>query len=455
MRPAEVRRALGISTATYFRWLRDGRLKGVRIGRRWRFPASAIGELAGGAADGAIATALEQVGRLLRSRGVPTKEVARMTDRTRGAEGLVMALLAHANAGGATHLHLEPCATGLAIRERIDGVLAPAGETLPRDAAPGVAAAIRHLAGLDAVGAGRFFADVGGSRLEVRAATYPTGLGESIAMTLLDPDALVPPLAKLGFPAKLSASLAALMRRDRGLIIVNGPTGSGKTTTLYAMLRELKGSARKIMTAEDPVELTIEGAQQADLAASAMTWVQAIRLMAMSDVNVALVSELRDAETIRATLQLAAAGHLVLTVMHAPDAATAVQRLCDVGGLSRAVVADTLLAVLNQRLLPLGCTACRRRAKLGPSEAAALRLDPADARRDVAAFPGCNACRNTGIASRTAVGELMTMTPRVRKAIESGADTDALREASEPGALRDAVLARIFAGEAPASAAVL
>ncbi len=463
--PAEARKRLGISPATYFRWLREGRLRGVRAGRRWRFPVSVIEGLLRSPGPGVrearrgLEEALGVWRGLLLGRGARKSEVDAMVKSERSnpggeARALARLVLEHARRNRATAVHLEPGADGMSVRERIDGVLAPVERTLATAAAGEVVAALKGMAGLDPAPSrraahGRFFADVGGRRVDVVAATYPTGTGESLTLRLLDPEWTAPRLEELGYSPGLCAALRERMGRPRGVLVVNGPTDSGKTTTLYSLLVEQRRPDRKIMTAEDPIEVRFDGILQAEVGgAGGMGFADAVRAMLVHEVDVAMIAEIRTDDLFGLVFSLGASGRKALTVLHAFDAVGALHRIITMGGLKGSYVADTLLGILDQRLVRRTCPDCRGKTRLRPEEARRLGLSCADARREVAAGKGCPACRGTGFRGRTAVGALLSVTPALRKALEAGAGLEELRAAAaDQPTLRDALRERVLAGE--------
>jgi general secretion pathway protein E len=453
LKPAEARRELGISTATYYRWLREGKLSGVRVGKNRRFTRSEIDDLlrTGGRefeqTRYALREAIETYRNLLKRKGNDMGAT-----NTEKASALAEMILEHAHRNEAGSVHLEPGKTELVVRERIDGVLNPVSETLPLGAAQEVIRSFKESAGLDAEQVtrpahGRFFTEADGAKLDIFVSTFPSALGESLTLRIQDPSRVIVDLEKLGLLPAICKKARELVSRPRGVFIVNGPTESGKSTTLYALLAQLRSPQCKIMTAEDPVEFFLEGVQQADVGGETeIGFLEATRAMLRNDVDVAMISEVRDPEMMQAVFTAAGTGHMVLTALHAPDALTAVGRVLEVGKVSPSLVAQNLLGVLNQRLVRRSCPHCRSMKPLRRDDAARLGVRGADAKREVAHNAGCDRCPKAG---RLVVADLLVMTPEFRRAIEGGGDAKALREAlpAEHRPLRDALLELLFKGE--------
>ena len=452
----ELRKALGISTPTYYRWLREGKLKGTRAGRDWRFPRALVDELLrSGSATSETRDAIKAWTSELLAAGVHSKDIDPMvTAAARPGDTLARLVLRHAHARRATDVHVEPAAGGFCVRERVDGSLAPAGRTLAPGAAADLLQAVRDMAGFPPgastlPASGRFFADIGGHTIDVRAATYPTAAGPSLCLSLLDPATLIPRLDDLGLPKNILAAIRAAVSRP-GLFIVNGRAGSGKTTTLYSLLLDLARPELKVMTAEDPVELNFEGIQQSAVGQpGGPSFADAIRAMAHSNVDIAMAAEMRDGESMRAILTLATTGRRALTVLHAPDAVAALHRFIQVSEVEPALFAENISGILNQRLARKPCPACISPAKLTAGEAHELGLSAKDVGRKVIASAGCAKCRKTGVRGATVVADLLTITPALRKAIEARAGVDELRAAMPDSfrPLRDEVIGKMFACE--------
>ncbi len=443
---AELRKALGISTATYFRWLREKRIRGVRIGRNWRFPPALVRELLAG--EDATADLRKSASDWAKLSGVT------MSKSRESGEALLESVLHHAAASRASQIHLEPGPGGLAVRHRVDGLLGPAaGPVLPPRAEAAFVRLLREKAGAAAAPPagpwkGRFVAELSGRAVDVCIAACPTTAGPSLTLQVIDPETAVHPLDKLGFPLGLTLAVRKALSRH-GLFVVNGPTGCGKTTTLYSLVRELVRPELKVMTAENPVELRLEGVQQVQISAPDFDFAAAIEAMIHADVDVAMIAEVRDAKSLQRMLPVAS-GRKVLTVLHAPDAAAAYARILELGGAEcRSLALDNVSGILDQRLARRACPDCTTRELPKDDDARTLGLP----RRKVAVSKGCAACRQTGVKGSAVVAGLFTVTPAVRAAVEAGGGLDAIRAAAGPSPLRKALVELVLEGEiAPAEA---
>jgi general secretion pathway protein E len=318
---------------------------------------------------------------------------------------LVNALLCEAAKAGASDVHLEPYERRTAVRFRVDGVLhevlAPPAHLHPR-----VAARVKVMAGLDIAERrlpqdGRIRVKVGGRDVDVRVSLVPTGFGERVVLRLLDRADAHGTLADLGLSVPTVTALDRLLAQSHGLVLVTGPTGSGKTTTLYAALRRLDPATRNVMTIEDPVEYQLRGIGQLQVNPRIdLGFAAGLRAILRQDPDVILVGEIRDRETVEIALQAALTGHLVLSTLHTNDAASAVTRLLDMR-VEPYLIASSLLAVLAQRLVRRACAAC--------------------------GHAGCEACRGTGYRGRTAIHELLRVDDDVRALVMARADATAVR----------------------------
>lgn len=457
--PEEVRSLLGISTATYYRWLRENKLRGIKVGRGWRFPRESIDALlgTGDPAEMRRRSALDEArdisARRLRAAGLPPEEIASMLEATNSnAEAVVDLVLRHAVLRRASDLHLTPMAEGLVLRERIDGMLRPLEPALPGAGGADVMSALKRLAGLDPqrVGLpqrGRYMASLDGRHFDVRCAIFPTAQGESATLRIIDPDARIRSVQESGLPAQVREGLQELLRSPTGLIVLTGATGAGKTSTAYALLQELNLPGRKVMSVEDPVEVLLDGVLQAEVAPG-FGFPDAMRAMLGADLDVAYVSEIRDSASLDLTYKMAHTGHLVITCLHAPDAISALLQVLELGGVPRSMIVGCTLGILAQRLAPASCPTCRRLTPLSEAETRALELPPSEAPEQVARNAGCEACHGTGTRGRLLLGELLTIGPDLDQAIASG-DRATVAQVAAGGlrTLRDDALERLAAGE--------
>jgi general secretion pathway protein E len=337
----------------------------------------------------------------------------------------------------ATDIHIEPFRSGLIVRMRVDGLL----RAVP--APPGVLPAalisrIKILAGLNIAerrlpqdGAARVRA--ARTELDVRVATMPTQHGESAVIRLLPRDRGLLEIGKLGLMPPDEVLLRKLLMLPHGMIVVTGPTGSGKTTTLATMLSILNETTRKILTIEDPVEYEIQGVNQSQVRPSiGLTFSNALRAFVRQDPDVIMVGEVRDAETANIAIHAALTGHLVLTTLHTETAAAAVPRLLDLG-VEGFLLKSTLRAVIAQRLVRLLCDRCRAEKRLSAADLAA------DPRYGMLGFKvgdsvcepaGCERCGGTGYRGRSAVFECLEMTETVRGLIRSDTDSGVIEDAA-------------------------
>ena len=332
----------------------------------------------------------------------------------------------------ASDIHIEPFRTGLIVRMRVDGILRAV--PFPGDAPPqAVVSRIKILAGLNIAerrlpqdGAAR--ARVGRTEIDIRIATMPTQHGESVVIRLLPRDRGLLDLSKIGLFGRDEATLRRLLALPHGLILITGPTGSGKTTTLATMLSILNEPTRKILTIEDPVEYEIPGVNQSQAKpAIGLTFATAMRAFVRQDPDVIMVGEIRDSETANIAVHAALTGHLVLSTLHTETAAAAVPRLLDLG-VEAFLLRSTLRAVVAQRLVRVLCDGCKNTHELSDQDIVA------DPRYRVLGFAagetiyhpgGCERCGGTGYRGRAGIFELLELTDEVRPLVS--ADVDASR----------------------------
>lgn len=265
---------------------------------------------------------------------------------------------------------------------------------------------------------GRFRTEVGGNPVDVRVATIPTQYGEAVTLRLLDQSAGLLDLAKLGMPENLEKQFAQLIERPHGLVLVTGPTGSGKTTTLYAALNQLNRPSRKIITAEDPIEYRLPRINQIQVHPQiGLDFPSILRSAMRHDPDIILVGEMRDEETVRIGIRASLTGHLVLSTMHTNDALSAAVRLADMG-VEPYLVASALRAVVGQRLIRCVCENCRQPELLDSQQKVWLRAIAPKVEHDVfSKGEGCMRCQNTGYSGRKGVYELLVMNESMLNAL--------------------------------------
>ncbi len=367
----------------------------------------------------------------------------------------------------ASDVHLDPQPAGLVIRLRVDGHLVPTGGVLPHEDAAALISRVKVLGGLDIAerrepqdGGLTHAPRAGGPALDVRLATIPTRHGERATLRLLGGEAEQLTLDRLGFQPADMDRLRGALASAHGMVLLTGPTGSGKTTTLYAALREVAAPHRNVLTVEDPVERVLPGISQVQVdRAGKVTFAGALRSLLRHDPDVLMVGEIRDGETADVAVKAAMTGHLVLSSLHTNRAAGAPARLVDLG-CQPFLVASVLRAVIAQRLVRRLCVRCRAPRLAAPAELQALLGSaelPSDA-LEVHEPRGCPACVGTGYAGRVALVEGLWIDEEVAAAIDAGASEEALRRlARERGGrtLAEDGLVKVRAGETSLAEALL
>ncbi|MBW7956987.1 MAG: type II secretion system ATPase GspE [Deltaproteobacteria bacterium] len=333
---------------------------------------------------------------------------------------LVNLIIARAVERRASDIHIEPFEGGLNVRYRVDGVL-HVSENLPGRLHPVVSSRVKIMARLNIAERrlpqdGRVKHTISGKEVDIRVSTVPTLYGESIVMRLLDPSSALA-LEDLGFSARIKEAFSLLAAQPHGMILVTGPTGSGKSTTLYAALSRMDTGSRKVITIEDPIEYKLEGVNQIQVKpAIGLTFASGLRSIVRQDPDIIMVGEIRDAETAEIAVHSALTGHLILSTMHTNDAAGAVARLLDMG-IEGYLISSCLLGVLAQRLVRVICPACKE--SYAPSEREIkLLMEGTVSPEGIAGLArgrGCEECGGTGYRGRTGIFELMTVTDRIRE----------------------------------------
>jgi len=334
---------------------------------------------------------------------------------------LLQSLFEDATQVGASDIHIEPQENRLQMRFRIDGQLQQQAEADLRIAAA-LALRLKLMSGLDISEKrhpqdGRFNVLVRGQPVDVRISTMPTQFGESVVMRLLHRQSGLLALESLGMPPAMVARFNAIVSRVSGMVLVTGPTGSGKTTTLYAALNTLNTPTRKIITVEDPVEYRVRGLNQVQVNEKiGLTFATVLRSVLRQDPNVILIGEMRDTETAQIGLRAAITGHMVFSTLHVRDAASAPVRLLDMD-VPRYMVATSLQAVIAQRLVRLICESCVMDHSATPQEQKFVEAEWRSEARQFKRGRGCAHCNGTGFRGRIGVYEMLEMTPRLVEAI--------------------------------------
>lgn len=331
---------------------------------------------------------------------------------------LINALIAEAVKTKASDIHVEPYEKSLSVRLRIDGVLREV-LSLPARMIPVIVSRVKVMARLDIAEKrvpqdGRISIALGGKAVDVRVSTLPSRFGERVVMRILDKEAARLDLDALGMPKVTKERLKAALAQPNGIILVTGPTGSGKTTTLYAALSILNEPSRNILTVEDPVEYAIDGIGQTQINPKVgMTFAAGLRAILRQDPDIVMVGEIRDVETAEIAIQAALTGHLVLSTVHTNSAVGAITRMRDMG-VEPFLLSSTVSAVLAQRLVRRLCPSCKVPHKPDEAERALLGADP-----DAVIYQpaGCGRCAHTGYEGRVGVYELITTDETLKRLI--------------------------------------
>jgi type IV pilus assembly protein PilB len=355
----------------------------------------------------------------------------------------------------ASDIHFEPFETEFRIRYRVDGALYEMSPP-PKHLALPVISRLKVMSNLNISERrlpqdGRINFSMGRRQIDLRVSTLPTQFGESVVLRVLDRAAVNLDIETLGFPKYVHDYVTEAIQRPNGIMIVTGPTGSGKTTTLYSCLRRINTIDSKLLTAEDPVEYDIEGIMQVAInEAAGMTFGKSLRSFLRQDPDIIMVGEMRDLETAQISIQASLTGHLVLSTLHTNDAPGAVTRLLDMG-VEPFLISSTLMAVLAQRLVRTTCTNCRTPFEPTEEQLALLNLSPHDLGDKVFHYGrGCSTCNDTGYKGRKGIFELLIISEAIRLLINERSPTVVVRQkAVELGmvTLREDGLRSIFEGD--------
>jgi type IV pilus assembly protein PilB len=394
---------------------------------------------------------------LMRREDESGEPIAGLKERSEAAPiiDLVDLVVKSAIKAGASDVHVEPMEKGVLIRHRLDGLLKEVMD-LPKWVHEGLIARLKIMAGMDIAEKrlpqdGRVrVANEDGKDVDFRASTLRTLHGEKMVLRVLDQNRGVPPLEELGFSSAAFNDLRSFLKFQHGMILVVGPTGSGKTTTLCSALMSVQSERTNIITIEDPIEYQLPGINQTQVNEKIkLTFASALRSILRQDPDVILVGEIRDQETARIAMQAAQTGHLVLSTLHTDDAPSAVTRLTDIG-IEPYVIASATIGVVAQRLVRRLCSSCRRQYTPNSDTLRALNITEAEAANIPFYRPvGCEACHQTGYKGRIGIYEVMKISDRLRRMIAQRAGEDAIREVAQSTGmltLGDDALAKVKAG---------
>tara|TARA_Y100000816_G_scaffold291259_1_gene282092 strand:+ start:209 stop:1930 length:1722 start_codon:yes stop_codon:yes gene_type:complete len=353
----------------------------------------------------------------------------------------------------ATDIHIEPMEKQVYVRIRIDGVLQTI-MTPPITSLSGLVTRIKILSNLNIAEKrlpqdGRFSVKSPGKDIDIRVSILPTVYGEKVVMRLLDKTGFDFNLTSLGFPKQNLGTFKKVITQPYGMVVVSGPTGSGKSTSLYAALKEIKSERTNITTVEDPVEYQLDGVNQVQVFEDiGLTFGSTLRSILRQDPDVLLIGEIRDSETADIAVKFALTGHLVFSTVHANDAPGTITRLLDIG-IAPFLVGSCLNLVMAQRLVRRLCNNCKEEYTPSKQELGLIGLDPSRVPSKLYKAKGCAECRNTGYKGRLAIFEMIPMARDLRKLVFDNANEDEIRQASLKNGmqtLREAGIARILDG---------
>ncbi len=342
----------------------------------------------------------------------------------------------------ASDIHIEPMADRVRIRYRIDGVCLEK-DSIPKNMQAPLVARFKILSGMDIAEKrlpqdGRIKRTIAGSDIDFRVSSLPGVHGPSVVLRILRPDAVNIGIESLGFEQDNYEQFQQIIKRPNGIFLVTGPTGSGKTTTLYAALQELNKPDKKIITAEDPVEYNFAGMNQCQVKEDiGLTFDKILRAMLRQAPNIILVGEIRDSEVADTAVQAALTGHLVFSTLHTNDACSAITRLIDMG-VKPFLVASSIQAIMAQRLVRVICKKCKAvDENVNPQHLRLLGIDPEEAKkRTFYKGTGCKACQNTGYKGRLGIFEMVEMNNELRELAYKRSATAELREAAQASGMR-------------------
>ena len=341
----------------------------------------------------------------------------------------------------ASDIHFEPFEDRFRVRYRVDGVLHDV-ESPPKRLQSAIVSRVKIMAKLNIAERrlpqdGRIMLRVKGKEIDFRVSSVPTIYGESTVLRILDKSSIVLDIEKLGFPEDTMRGFRSLIERPHGIILVTGPTGSGKTTTLYCALEKINSPEKKIITVEDPVEYQLRGVNQIQVkAAIGLTFANALRSIVRQDPDVILIGEIRDAETAEIAIHSALTGHLVLSTLHTNDAPSAITRLIDMG-MEDFLLSSTIIGILAQRLVRVACPHCQVPATPDPAIQKELRLDGSKrADVNIIEVKGCEKCSNTGFWGRSGIFEFLEVNDTIQRLILEKKESHIIKEAARKNGMR-------------------
>ena len=362
--------------------------------------------------------------------GRPVRSAAATREQEASSASVLNSVLAKAIKQGASDVHIEPEEDFVRVRQRVDGVLKEI-MTLPKSLESTLVTRVKILAKLDIAEKrlpqdGRIQLKVGSSQVDIRVSVQPTVVGENVVLRILDRQSILRGTANLGLGGERLETFESSIERPFGMILVTGPTGSGKTTTLYSALNKISSPKLNIMTIEDPVEYRLDLVRQTQVnPVAGYTFANGLRALLRQDPDVIMVGEIRDRETAEIAIRSALTGHLVFSTLHTNDAAGAFTRLIDMG-IEPFLVASSVHCVIAQRLVRLICEKCKR--PMTPPDYLLERLNVAARGREFWHGKGCRACHDSGYLGRSGIFEVLPTTGAVRDAVMQQLPSDALRQ---------------------------
>ena len=363
-------------------------------------------------------------------------------------------LLRYAYEQRASDIHIEPKRDYSIVRLRIDGVLHPV-HRMPKIVHSAVASRIKMLGRMDIAEKrrpqdGRIKTDHGGKEIELRVSTLPVAFGEKVVIRIFDPEVLMQEVEELGFHPKDYALFKKFISQPHGIILVTGPTGSGKTTTLYSALKILAQPAVNVVTIEDPIEMVYEEFNQVAIQPKlGLGFAESLRTILRQDPDIVMVGEIRDRDTAEHAVQAALTGHLVFSTLHTNDAATSITRLRELD-IESFLISSTILGVVAQRLVRVICPNCKKKTELSEEDVRSLGIVPKPGVKYVVHYgEGCITCRQTGYLGRTGVYEVLDVNDKIKRLVLEGEDAAAIKKAAiENGmsTLREGAIRKLGAG---------